>query len=88
MGSAICAGSSKKLIVLAIVERGCHLAFPPYVSPQVDVGYDVHRIDPAYGTIDDFKELSAWASSTRIPSTWTWYSITLPIKTIGLFSHV
>lgn len=33
---------------------------PPYVSPQVDVGYDVqdyYRIDPAYGTIDDFKEL-------------------------------
>ena len=33
---------------------------PVYVSPQVDNGYDIadyYRIDPAYGTMDDFEAL-------------------------------
>ncbi|CNI43708.1 trehalose-6-phosphate hydrolase [Yersinia rohdei] len=37
---------------------------PVYVSPQVDNGYDVAdycAIDPAYGTLDDFKHLVAQA---------------------------
>ncbi|MDN0124841.1 alpha,alpha-phosphotrehalase [Yersinia aleksiciae] len=42
---------------------------PVYVSPQVDNGYDVAdycAIDPAYGTLDDFKNLVAQAHQRGI----------------------
>lgn len=42
---------------------------PVYVSPQVDNGYDVAdycAIDPAYGTLDDFKHLVASAHQRGI----------------------
>lgn len=42
---------------------------PVYVSPQVDNGYDVAdycAIDPAYGTMDDFKHLVAQAHQRGI----------------------
>lgn len=42
---------------------------PVYVSPQVDNGYDVAdycAIDPAYGTLDDFKRLVAGAHQRGI----------------------
>ncbi|WP_145555182.1 alpha,alpha-phosphotrehalase [Yersinia canariae] len=42
---------------------------PVYVSPQVDNGYDVAdycAIDPAYGTLDDFKHLVAQAHQRGI----------------------
>ncbi len=41
---------------------------PVYVSPQVDNGYDVAdycAIDPAYGTLDDFKTFGRGCSSAR-----------------------
>ncbi|MFC6276259.1 alpha,alpha-phosphotrehalase [Psittacicella hinzii] len=42
---------------------------PIYVSPQVDNGYDIAdymQIDPAYGTLEDFKELVSQAHERNI----------------------
>ncbi|MBQ9069739.1 MAG: alpha-glucosidase [Clostridia bacterium] len=53
-------GVMSKLHVLADLGVNCIWFTPIYASPQIDNGYDVsdyRSIDPAYGTIDDFKEL-------------------------------
>ena len=53
-------GVMSKLPVLRDLGVNCIWFTPIYTSPQVDNGYDVadyRDIDPAYGTIDDFKEL-------------------------------
>ena len=42
---------------------------PFFVSPQKDNGYDVedyYRIDPRYGTMEDFEELSRQAAARGI----------------------
>ena len=53
-------GVISKLDVLRDLGVNCIWFTPIYTSPQVDNGYDVadyKNIDPAYGTLDDFKEL-------------------------------
>ena len=53
-------GVISKLPVLKELGINCIWFTPIYTSPQVDNGYDVadyRNIDPAYGTLDDFKEL-------------------------------
>ena len=53
-------GVMSKLHVLKDLGVNCIWFTPIYTSPQVDNGYDVsdyRNIDPAYGTIEDFKEL-------------------------------
>lgn len=53
-------GVMSKLHVLRDLGVNCIWFTPIYTSPQVDNGYDVadyKNIDPAYGTIEDFKEL-------------------------------
>ncbi|MBE6667771.1 MAG: alpha-glucosidase [Ruminococcaceae bacterium] len=53
-------GVMSKLTVLRDLGINCIWFTPIYTSPQVDNGYDVadyRNIDPAYGTLDDFKEL-------------------------------
>ena len=53
-------GVMSKLCVLRDLGVNCIWFTPIYTSPQVDNGYDVadyRNIDPAYGTLDDFKEL-------------------------------
>ena len=53
-------GVISKLPVLRDLGINCIWFTPIYTSPQVDNGYDVadyRNIDPAYGTIEDFKEL-------------------------------
>ncbi len=53
-------GVMSKLPTLKELGVNCIWFTPIYTSPQVDNGYDVadyRNIDPAYGTIDDFKEL-------------------------------
>ena len=62
-------GVISKLPVLKDLGINCIWFTPIYTSPQVDNGYDVadyYDIDPAYGTIDDFKELLATAHSMGI----------------------
>jgi len=54
------AGVMSKLPVLKELGINCIWFTPIYTSPQVDNGYDVadyQDIDPAYGTLDDFKKL-------------------------------
>ena len=53
-------GVMRKLPVLKELGINCIWFTPIYKSPQVDNGYDVadyYDIDPAYGTLDDFKKL-------------------------------
>ena len=53
-------GVMSKLHVLRDLGINCIWFTPIYTSPQVDNGYDVadyRDIDPAYGTLEDFKEL-------------------------------
>ena len=53
-------GVMSKLHVLRDLGINCIWFTPIYTSPQVDNGYDVadyRNIDPAYGSIEDFKEL-------------------------------
>lgn len=53
-------GVISKLSVLKDLGVNCIWFTPIYTSPQVDNGYDVadyYDIDPAYGTIEDFKNL-------------------------------
>ena len=53
-------GVMSKLHVLRDLGVNCIWFTPIYTSPQVDNGYDVadyRNIDPAYGTLEDFKEL-------------------------------
>ena len=62
-------GVMSKLPVLKELGVDCIWFTPIYVSPQVDNGYDVadyYNIDPAYGTMDDFKELLDKAHSMGI----------------------
>lgn len=62
-------GVMSKLPVLNELGVNCIWFAPIYTSPQVDNGYDVadyKNIDPAYGTIDDFKELLNMAHSMGI----------------------
>lgn len=62
-------GVMSKLPVLKELGIGCIWFTPIYTSPQVDNGYDVadyYNIDPAYGTLDDFKELLDMAHSMGI----------------------
>ena len=51
---------------------------PFFVSPQNDNGYDVedyYNIDPRYGTMEDFEELSREAKKRNQSSCWIWCSI-------------
>ena len=53
-------GVMSKLPMLKELGINCIWFTPIYTSPQVDNGYDVadyRNIDPAYGTLEDFKEL-------------------------------
>ena len=53
-------GVMSKLDVLRDLGVNCIWFTPIYTSPQVDNGYDVadyRNIDPAYGTLEDFKKL-------------------------------
>ena len=53
-------GVMSKLHVLRDLGVNCIWFTPIYTSPQVDNGYDVadyRNIDPAYGTLEDFKKL-------------------------------
>lgn len=62
-------GAITKLPVLKELGIDCIWFTPLYKSPQVDNGYDVadyQDIDPAYGTLEDFKELLAQAHSMGI----------------------
>lgn len=62
-------GVMSKLPVLKELGINCIWFAPIYTSPQVDNGYDVadyYDIDPAYGTIDDFKQLIDMAHSLGI----------------------
>jgi len=62
-------GVMSKLPVLKELGIDCIWFTPIYVSPQVDGGYDVadyYDIDPAYGTIEDFKQLLDMAHSMGI----------------------
>ncbi|MBE6553067.1 MAG: alpha-glucosidase [Ruminococcaceae bacterium] len=62
-------GVMSKLSVLRDLGVNCIWFTPIYTSPQVDNGYDVadyRNIDPAYGTIEDFKELLEMAHAMGI----------------------
>jgi len=62
-------GVMSKLHVLRDLGVNCIWFTPIYTSPQVDNGYDVadyRDIDPAYGTLEDFKELLDMAHSMGI----------------------
>lgn len=62
-------GVMSKLPVLKNLGINCIWFAPIYTSPQVDNGYDVadyRNIDPAYGTIEDFKELLKMAHGMGI----------------------
>ena len=62
-------GVLEKLPVLKELGIGCIWFTPIYCSPQVDNGYDVsdyRSIDPAYGTMDDFKRVLDTAHSMGI----------------------
>lgn len=62
-------GVMSKLPVLKDLGINCIWFTPIYTSPQVDNGYDVadyRDIDPAYGTLDDFKQLLDMAHSMGI----------------------
>ena len=62
-------GVMSKLPMLAELGVNCIWFTPIYTSPQVDNGYDVadyRNIDPAYGTLDDFKKLLDMAHSLGI----------------------
>ena len=62
-------GVMSKLPVLKELGVDCIWFTPIYVSPQVDNGYDVadyYNIDPAYGTMEDFKALLEQAHSMGI----------------------
>ena len=62
-------GVMSKLPVLRDLGINCIWFTPIYTSPQVDNGYDVadyRNIDPAYGTLDDFRELLDMAHSMGI----------------------
>ena len=53
-------GVMSKLPILKDLGVDCIWFTPIYTSPQVDNGYDVadyYNIDPAYGTLDDFKKM-------------------------------
>ena len=53
-------GVIEKLPMLRDLGVSCLWFTPIYTSPQVDNGYDVadyRDIDPAYGTLDDFKKM-------------------------------
>ena len=62
-------GVMSKLPVLKELGINCIWFTPIYKSPQVDNGYDVadyYDIEPAYGTLDDFKQLLDMAHSMGI----------------------
>lgn len=62
-------GVMSKLHVLRDLGVNCIWFTPIYTSPQVDNGYDVadyRDIDPAYGTLEDFKELLEMAHGMGI----------------------
>ena len=62
-------GVMSKLPVLKELGIDCIWFTPIYVSPQVDNGYDVadyYNIDPAYGTMEEFKELLQMAHGMGI----------------------
>ena len=62
-------GVMSKLPVLKELGINCIWFTPIYKSPQVDNGYDIadyQDIDPAYGTLDDFKKLLDMAHSMGI----------------------
>ena len=62
-------GVMSKLPMLKDLGVNCIWFTPIYKSPQVDNGYDVadyYDIDPAYGTLDDFKQLLDKAHSLGI----------------------
>lgn len=62
-------GVMSKLGVLRDLGINCIWFTPIYTSPQVDNGYDVadyRNIDPAYGTLDDFRQLLDMAHSMGI----------------------
>ncbi len=62
-------GVISKLPVLRELGVNCIWFTPIYTSPQVDNGYDVadyRDIDPAYGTLDDFKHMLDVAHSMGI----------------------
>jgi len=63
------AGVMRKLPMLKELGINCIWFTPIYKSPQVDNGYDVadyYDIDPAYGTLEDFKKLLDMAHSMGI----------------------
>lgn len=62
-------GVISKLPMLKDLGINCIWFAPIYASPQVDNGYDVsdyQNIEPAYGTLEDFKELLDMAHSMGI----------------------
>ena len=62
-------GVMSKLPTLKELGINCIWFTPIYKSPQVDNGYDVadyYDIEPAYGTLDDFKQLLDMAHSMGI----------------------
>jgi len=62
-------GVMSKLPMLKELGINCIWFTPIYTSPQVDNGYDVadyYNIDPAYGTLDDFKQMLDMAHSMGI----------------------
>lgn len=62
-------GVISKLPMLKDLGINCIWFTPIYTSPQVDNGYDVadyRDIDPAYGTLEDFKQLLKLAHSLGI----------------------
>ena len=62
-------GVISKLPMLKELGINCIWFTPIYTSPQVDNGYDVadyRDIDPAYGTLEDFKQLLELAHSMGI----------------------
>lgn len=59
---------------------------PIYVSPLVDNGYDIadyYKINPEYGTLDDFKELLEKAHEKRSGSSWILSSTIRAIRING-----
>ena len=63
------AGVMSKLPMLKELGINCIWFTPIYKSPQIDNGYDVadyYDIDPAYGTLEDFKKLLDMAHSMGI----------------------
>ncbi len=62
-------GVMSKLPMLKELGVDCIWFTPIYVSPQVDGGYDVadyYRIDPVYGSMDEFKQMLDMAHSLGI----------------------